>query len=518
MASLCGLYALSSLSSQEHEVARCELAGAETSPPRLIRKAEVAEHNNKEKGIWILLENKIYDITKFVANHPGGQDKIMLAAGASVAPYWQLYPIHMKSKLPMELLSKMEIGVLHPDDVAAEESARALESDRIGDPYAKEPAPSPLLVFHMQKPLNAEAPNSLLTENWITPLELWFVRNHHPVPDTKEDEYRLTVVVPGGRTLEYSLRDLKTLFKKHSVVSTIQCGGNRRSEMNVPGKQTSGSPWQCGALSTAKWSGVRLADILLKAGVNYYNAEDLGLKHAQFLAVDDMGASIPIKKAVDMHGDVLLAYEMNDEPLPRYHGYPVRAIIPGHVGVRNVKWVKQVTLSDEEAHGPWQRGMSYKGFGPSTTSLEGLDVERIPSLQEQPVQSAIMVPKSGAVWTAGDLVTVKGYAYSGGGRGIVRVDVSADSGKTWRTATLTEGSQQPLDRAWAWTFWTLDVPVPEDLVGQEIHLICKATDASYNVQPESVDGIWNLRGINNNAWSRIAVKVEREDEQDEEQD
>ena len=488
-----------------------------TASTRLIRRAEVAQHNNKQSGIWTLYQNKVYDITKFVANHPGGQDKIMLAAGNSVEPFWQLYPIHSKSKLPMELLRGMEIGSLHPDDVAAEESARAKEADRIGDPYADEPKPSPLLLFHMQKPLNAEAPNSLLTDNWITPLELWFVRNHHPVPDTKEEDYRLSVTLPDGRTLEYSLRDLKTLFKKHNVVSTIQCGGNRRSEMNIPGKSTSGSPWQCGALSTAKWSGVRLSDLLLKAGVNYYNAEDMGLKHVQFLAIDDMGASIPIKKAVDIHGDVLLAYEMNDEPLPRYHGYPVRAIIPGHVGVRNVKWVKQVTLSDEEAAGPWQRGMSYKGFGPSTTSLEGLDVERIPSLQEQPVQSAIMVPRNGTVWTAGDVVTMKGYAYSGGGRGIVRVDVSVDNGKTWKTAELAEGSQQPLDRAWAWTFWSLDVEVPESIVGQEINLICKATDASYNVQPESVDGIWNLRGINNNSWSRVNVMVGSDEGDDESQ-
>jgi sulfite oxidase len=128
--------------------------------------------------------------------------------------------------------------------------------------------------------------------------------------------------------------------------------------------------------------------------------------------------------------------------------------------VRNVKWLTGITLSEEEAHGPWQRGMSYKGFGPSTKTIEGIDVENIPSLQEQPVQSAIMVPKNGSVLHPGPTM-INGYAYSGGGRGIVRVDVSSDAGKTWKTATLTAGKEQPLDRAWAWTFWESVVDIPE---------------------------------------------------------
>ena len=95
-------------------------------------------------------------------------------------------------------------------------------------------------------------------------------------------------------------------------------------------------------------------------------------------------------------------------------------------------------------------------------------------------------------------------------------DVSIDGGKTWKVATLTEGAQQPIDKAWAWTFWTLDVEIPESLVGKDITVICKATDASYNVQPDTVDGIWNLRGINNNAWHRVKVSVVAAPEEEEE--
>ncbi len=106
------------------------------------------------------------------------------------------------------------------------------------------------------------------------------------------------------------------------------------------------------------------------------------------------------------------------------------------------------------------------------------------------------------------------YAYSGGGKAIIRVDVSIDKGKTWHIATLKEGSDQPLDRAWAWTIWEVDVAIPESLTNSEVTVMCKAVDAGYNVQPDSMLGIWNLRGINSNAWHRVVAKVVAE--QDEE--
>lgn len=211
-----------------------------------------------------------------------------------------------------------------------------------------------------------------------------------------------------------------------------------------------------------------------------------------FKGADGMLASVPSEKATGARGDVLLAYELNGAPIPPHHGAPLRAVVPGHVGVRNVKWLDSVEASAEEAEGPWQRGIAYKGFNPSITSVEGLDVERIPSVQEQPVTSVIAEPAEGSVvdpdWK---VVTVRGYAYSGGGRGIVRVDVSADGGKSWTSAQLKEGSEQPLTRAWAWTFWEADVPLPPEAEAKgAVEVVCKATDAAYNVQPEKLDGIW----------------------------
>jgi sulfite oxidase len=187
----------------------------------------------------------------------------------------------------------------------------------------------------------------------------------------------------------------------------------------------------------------------------------------------------------------------------------VRAIVPGTVGVRNVKWLQAVTTSDEESHGPWQRGIAYKGFSPNVRSFDGLEVDKVPSVQEQPVMSAITAPTPSDV-VEGDTVDVRGFAWSGGGRGIVRVDLSADDGRTWHTATLKEGSEQKLSRAWAWTFYEAELPVPPGVkAGAELTIVAKATDASYNTQPESPEAIWNVRGINFNAWPRVTVKVDR---------
>jgi len=479
-------------------------AASDTPSSRVYRASEVATHTTPATGVWVTYQGSVYDITKFIVNHPGGQDKISLAAGKDIGPYWRLYPQHTRTAYPQEVLGGMKIGSLHPDDV----KAAAKEADP-SDPYSADPEGSSVLHYHMKRPTNAEAPGSLLGASWITPSGLWFVRNHHPVPHIAADEHRMTISgrADGKRDFTLNVAQLKEAYPKHSIVSSVQCGGNRRAGMNEV-KRTNGSPWAISAMSTAQWGGARLGDVLRSLGVDEEYVETHGIKHVIFEGAEDMQASIPIRKALDRYGDTLLAYEMNGEAVPESHGHPLRLVVPGHVGVRNVKWVKNIVLSADEATGPWQRGMSYKGFGPSTTSLEGIDVAGIPSLQEQPVQSAITLPTAGSSVAPGDVVSLKGYAYSGGGRGIVRVDVSVDGGKMWKNATLGEGSHQPLDRAWAWTLWELDVELPEDLpVGSQVECICKATDASYNVQPDTVQGIWNLRGINNNAWHRVSIPV-----------
>lgn len=475
----------------------------------IYRATDVAQHTSKDKGIWVIYQDGVYDITKFVQNHPGGADKIVLAAGKSVEPFWRIYRQHYNSKLPLEMLAPMRIGTLHPDDVAAESKAKDLS-----DPYSDDPPISPVLNTHSSKPVNAEPPCNLLAHTYLTPNDMFFVRNHHPVPLVDAATHQVSVEVATKKEDQVRLKftDLKEIFPKKEVKSTIQCGGNRRREMNPYGK-TAGTPWSIGAISTAKWGGISIRDFLIYLGYDEDYADANNVKHVQFESEDGMTASVPVDVILNRRSQALLAYEMNDEEVPAAHGYPLRVVVPGHVGVRNVKWVNKIILSSEESEGPWQRGMAYKGFSPSTKSLEGIDTEKIHSVQEMNVQSAMFGPTS---LTAGEKNTINGFAYSGGGKGIVRVDVSIDGGDTWKTAELNEGSDQDMDKAYAWTFWEADFDIPLSSQGQEVEVICKATDAHYNVQPDSVKGIWNLRGINNNAWHRLKMPVVKEEEEEEE--
>ena len=143
-----------------------------------------------------------------------------------------------------------------------------------------------------------------------------------------------------------------------------------------------------------------------------------------------------------------------------------------------------------------------------------------------PVQSSITFPKNGYKFENinNNKLTIKGYAYSGGGRGIIRVDVSIDGGKTWKEAELLEGNEQNKNSSWAWTLWKLDIELPNfrdrfsddeyDLINdistfrfddKKLKILCKAVDSSYNTQPKSYDNIWNIRGINNNAWDSVEI-------------
>jgi len=464
------------------------------------KREDVAKHTTKETGIWVSYKDGVYDITDFIANHPGGQDKIMLAAGKAIDPFWRIYQQHEGRGTAMKALQALRVGDLADPPVAEVGS----------DPYSRDPERHPGLIFHNNKPCNAELPPELMMDSWLTPTPVWFIRHHHPVPVTDPDQYRLFVEGDGTKCVDLSLEDLKSRFLKREVVTTIQCGGNRRSELDKVEK-TSGIPWGIGAMSTARWGGVALREVLMHcAGLSLEAVEWNGIKHVIFEGLDDMQASIPIEKALSPYGDVLLAYEMNGEPLPEEHGSPVRVIVPGVVGVRNVKWVGRIRTSKDEAQGPWQRGIAYKGFSPMVKDVNGVDVSKVLSIQEMPVQSVIVSPKPNAVIGLDD-VEVQGFAWSGGGRGIVRVDVSVDGGETWTTAELKEGSEQHPSRAWAWTFWEASIPVPEKLRGKQVTVLCRATDSSYNTQPERAEPIWNLRGLNCNCWHRVGVKHDDSD-------
>ena len=474
--------------------------------------AEIKKRTGGEEGggrVWVTYRHGVYDITDFLSLHPGGSEKISLAAGSALEPYWAVFANHNTDEV-REILEGLRIG-----NIAAVDRNKVIKQGPPNSgPYASDPQRSPILKINTQTPFNAETPSVLLAENFITPNDIFYVRNHLPVPRVDPESYRLEIKGEGVQTpLSLSLHDLKTKFPRHTVTATIQCAGNRRVELNKV-KPVKGIPWTGGAIGTAEWSGVRLCDVLLHAGVREEEIEHVHLEGLDNnpLTGEPYGGSIPAAKALSPSGDCLLAYEMNGVEIPPDHGYPVRAIVPGIVGARNVKWLANVVASKYEYGGFWQKN-DYKGFSPST-DWNNVDFSTAPAIQELPVTSFITSPADESTLSVSggeksEEVTLRGIAWSGGGRGVVRVDVSADGGKTWSTADIIEGADQPYMRAWAWVFWEASVPLPDNREGR-FELCCKAVDRSYNVQPESAGPIWNLRGCLSNAWHRIHVNVPKQ--------
>lgn len=180
------------------------------------------------------------------------------------------------------------------------------------------------------------------------------------------------------------------------------------------------------------------------------------------------------------------------------------------MGARSVKWLNKIILSESESKSHWQVN-DYKMLSPSIKDLKNADFNRIRAIQESSVQSGICEPAEGAVIRrekdGSQSIRVKGYAYSGGGNDIDRVLVSIDGGKSWSEARLKKYEDRPLYKCWSWTLWELDVPLPKEATSQQIEIVCVATDSSGNTQPESVKSIWNARGLMNNSWHRVHVKL-----------
>ncbi|KAG2487321.1 hypothetical protein HYH03_014038 [Edaphochlamys debaryana] len=513
---------------------------------------EVAKHKTLKDRVWVTFKDGVYDITEFVEMHPGGASKILMAAGGSVEPFWALYQQHRKAEV-LNILEPYRIGTLEGGAAAAAAAAAAAK-----DPYASDPARHPALIARSMRPYNGETPGSLLAAAPITPNDIFFTRNHLPVPHLDAEAFRLRVEGEGTRALEFSLEELKTRFRKHSVTATVQCTGNRRNEMSAV-KPVKGLEWDQGAIGTAVWSGVRLRDVLRALGSRGLGSrvwrppapaltlccspvprlpaamrllalraaglseEDPLVKHIIFEGADKdattgdvYGASIPVSKALAADGDVLLAYEMNGQPLSKDHGFPLRVIVPGVTGARSVKWLNRIVASQYESGSHWQQ-RDYKSFCPSV-DWDSVEWGSAPAIQEPPVTSAITEPAPGTPLSAADgEITIRGYAWSGGGRGIVRVDVSTDGGRSWAPARLLPpppGAPPPgsYSGAWAWTLWETTVPLPkpsaDGSLPPAVELVCKAVDASYNSQPDGVAGIWNLRGVVNNAWHRVKLDLE----------
>ncbi|KAL0901071.1 hypothetical protein ABMA27_006393 [Loxostege sticticalis] len=472
-------------------------AGAKRPDLPTFRAEEVSKHDTK-KSFWVTYKHGVYDVTKFLPSHPGGE-QILNAAGLSIEPFWNVYGMH-KTQEVFRLLEAYRIGNLHDDDVVD-------HSDE--ELWVKEPYRDKRLIVHTAKPFNAEIPPQYQAAHFDTPNELFYVRQHMPVPDIEAASHRVRVTVRSSgseRERSFSLAELDK-FPRLAVRAALMCAGNRRSEMHEV-KPVKGINWAGGAISNAVWEGVSLRDVLIHCGVDIEHTEG---QHVIFTGADidatgvNFSTSIPLHMAADPSSRIVLATHMNGRALPPDHGYPLRVVVPGAPAVRSVKWLESITVSTEESPSHWHQ-KDYRAFNPSKT-WETADFATAPPVYSLPVTSAFCDPQDGdTVRAKNGHILLKGYAYSGGGAKILRVDVSADQGKTWIEATPAAVDPAPHKQHYSWTLWAATVPAPK---GQkEVELWVKATDSNFNTQPERFDDIWNIRGILSNAYHRIKVKVQ----------
>ncbi len=355
---------------------------------------------------------------------------------------------------------------------------------------------APDLIVRSADPYNAEPPLPRLRASLLTARRDFYVRSHGDVPTLDGGAHRLRVDGRVPRPLNLSVRDLRRDFPQRRVTATLQCAGNRRGDM-LQVAPVAGDPWAAGAIGNAEWTGVALADVLRAAGA----ADDVAL-HVAFAALDACeadgerfryGASIPMGKALSP--EVLLAWGMNGEDLAPEHGFPLRAVVPGYAGARSPKWLAVVTVQDRpsDAH---PQARDYKLFPPDVRR-ETADWGEGMTIYEMPVNSAICEPAPFAALEPGP-TALRGWA-AASGRGIARVDVSADGGRSWRQAGLEHDESAP----WSWTFWRAEV----ELRAGEHELAVRAWDSAGQTQPSSPDDTWNWKGYLNAAWHRVRVRV-----------
>ncbi|WP_409238438.1 sulfite oxidase [Streptomyces sp. PA5.6] len=359
------------------------------------------------------------------------------------------------------------------------------------EPGIVKPLPPEWFIVHGT---NAEARfESFADTGFTTPVSRFFVRNHTSTPRLDAASWKLNVWGDGltGRAREFTLADLRR-FKPVTRTAFVECAGNARNFFKTQqGRAGSGTPWTTGAIGVAHWRGVRLSDVLQKAGLSR-RAVDIMPRGLDDEYVTSNGTNygrvrrpMPISKALD---DVILAYEMNGAPLPPDHGYPVRLLAPSWVGISSIKWLGDIEVSTQPLYSPWNTDF-YRLFG------DAYPPEGSAPLTRQTIKSAFELPWN-ADLSAHTRHRLTGRAWSADGA-ITRVDVSTDGGASWRAARLHDRGQEG-----SWTRWS--VPWKPDRTGPA-ELLSRATDSTGRTQPETT--VHNTQGYLFGAVIRHAVTV-----------
>jgi sulfite oxidase len=343
--------------------------------------------------------------------------------------------------------------------------------------------------------LNTGSAASTASDEVVTRTDSFFTRSHAPPPAIDPTTWCLEVRGLVDEPHSYSLAALASGFRQHEVVATIVCAGLRRVEFLAIGPLPGELPWGSDAASTGRWRGVRLSEVLLASGVRH------GAAHVRFEGLDRVsregrdfgfGGSIDLDKA--MSDEVLLATHLNGEPIAVKHGFPLRAVVPGWIGARSVKWLGRITVSGHSS-GNYFQTKAYR-VQREVDPDAPRDVSRGVAMTETPMNAVITEPGPDTILNRG-VATVRGWVIGSGCRPVNAIEVSGDGGERWATAEIVKDGG-----AWAWSYWEAKVGLEP---GPAV-LLARATDATGSM-PERVRDAWNVKGYGNTAWYRVNVTV-----------
>ena len=344
------------------------------------------------------------------------------------------------------------------------------------------------MIVRSARPEDLEMPISGFND-FITPIERFFVRTHVAVPTVDLAQWRLRVDGHVSTPLTLSMDDLRKM-PPAELIGVLECAGNGRSHYDPP---VAGVQWINGAVGNGRWRGVRLADVLRRAGVKEGAVEILfDGADVPIGTMADFQRTVPLKKA--LHPGTILAYMMNGETLPVKHGFPLRAVVPGWAGDSWIKWVTSVRVLNEEFSGFWMKN-AYRHPGkpvPPGTLVPNEAMTPVTSLR---VKSVINSPINGERVDVGKRILVRGAAWSGDAGAVSGVDVSVDQGRSWKPARLTGEATQ-----FGWRLWEFPWTPPSD---RRYSVLARARDASGDVQPIVQE--WNPSGYLWNAIARVDV-------------
>lgn len=343
------------------------------------------------------------------------------------------------------------------------------------------PLPDDLFSVHGT---NAETRwEALNRQDYLVPIDRFFVRNHTRTPRIDADTWRLRLFGTGlagaptaDNPIEFSYRQLRALPSR-TLTAYLECAGNGRSFFtSQQGQSVSGTPWKLGAIGVARWRGVPLATVLHRAGLTGAAVDIMpqGLDPDYVSGGVNLGPvrrPLPVAKALR---DVLLAYEMNGETLPPDHGFPVRLVVPSWIGIASIKWVGQIEVSASPLFSPWTTQF-YRLIGPSYPD-DGVLLDR------QVVKSAFELPWPARL-AAGRWHVLRGRSWSGNGP-VRRVEVSTDGGATWRHVRLVGFT---IDNGWQRWAVPWRPPAPSAYT-----LRARATDVTGATQPD--EAAYNAQG------------------------